>query len=71
MKQAYVTPVMEVIEMNIETALMALSAANGGLGGTSWGGNSSGDMTADANGRRGTWGNLWDSGSSEVSNRRW
>ncbi len=70
MKQAYVTPVMEVVEMNIETALMALSAANGGLDETFWGGNGSG-MTADANGRRGSWGNLWDSGSSEVSNRRW
>ena len=27
MKQAYMTPEMEVIEMNMETSLMALSAA--------------------------------------------
>lgn len=69
MKQAYVTPVMEVVEMNIETALMALSAA-GSLDGTQIGGPASG-KEAEANGRRGSWGNLWDSGSSEVSNRRW
>ena len=61
MKQAYVTPEMEVVEMNIETALMALSADQT-LPGTSWGGSAGGgnSMEADANGRRGSWGNLWD-----------
>ena len=58
MKQAYMTPEMEVIEMNMETPLMALSAADS-LDGTQIGGQISG-KEADANGRRGTWGNLWD-----------
>lgn len=63
MKQAYMAPEMEVIEMNMETLLMALSAA-GSLDGTQIGGPASG-KDADANGRRGSWGNLWE------DNKRW
>lgn len=45
--------------------LMSMSApGEGGLGGTSWGGQAgadtgNGSIEADANGRRGEWGNLW------------
>lgn len=49
---------MEVIEIENEIAMMALSAEQA-LPGTSSGGD------ADANGRRGSWGNLWE------DSRRW
>lgn len=57
MKQTYIAPVAEVIEIEIEGQLMALSAKDS-LPGTSTGGNGSG-LEADAPGRRGEWGNLW------------
>lgn len=60
MKKVYIKPEMEVVELDIETSMMSISASNeNGLDGTSWGGVSEGDMEADANGRRGEWGNLW------------
>lgn len=58
MKKTYIAPEMEVIEIENEIAMMALSADEA-LPGTSSGGEVSGE-DADANGRRGTWGNLWD-----------
>ena len=58
MKQTYIAPVAEVIEIEIEGQLMALSAKETLGGDTSWGGNGSG-LDADAPGRRGEWGNLW------------
>lgn len=59
MKHTYIAPEIEVIEMNIETALMALSAEST-LPGTSTGNPDEGTgKDADANGRRGEWGNLW------------
>ena len=57
MKQAYIAPKAEVIEIEIEGHLMALSADES-LAGTTFGGGASG-KDADANGRRGEWGNLW------------
>ena len=57
MKKIYVAPEMEVMELNIETLMLSMSAP--GDGGPSWGGESNGGMDADANGRRGEWGNLW------------
>ena len=63
MKKTYIAPEMEVIEIENEIAMMALSAEQG-LPGTSSGGELSGG-DADANGRRGSWGNLWEDG------RRW
>ena len=56
-KQTYIAPVAEVIEIEIEGQLMALSAEET-LDDTSWGGNGSG-LEADAPGRRGEWGDLW------------
>ena len=48
------------MELNIETLMISMSApGEGGLEGTSPGGSMSGG-SADANGRRGEWGNLWD-----------
>lgn len=62
MKKIYVAPGMEVMELNIETLMLSMSAPGGGSaggdGGPSWGGSAS-DKEADANGRRGEWGNLW------------
>ena len=60
MKKIYVAPEMEVMELNIETLMLSMSApgGDGGDGGPSWGGSAS-DKEADANGRRGEWGNLW------------
>ena len=63
MKHTYIKPEMEVIEIENEIALMALSAEQA-LPGTSSGGEVSGE-DADANGRRGSWGNLWE------DNKRW
>ena len=57
MKQTYIKPEVEVMELNIETLMLSMSAP-GGDGGPSWGGSAS-DKEADANGRRGEWGNLW------------
>lgn len=59
MKKVYIAPEMNVVEMEVETALMGLSSDND-LPGSSWGGESEGGMDADANDRRGGWGNLWD-----------
>ncbi|MBR3858667.1 MAG: hypothetical protein IKJ18_01425 [Bacteroidaceae bacterium] len=58
MKQAYIKPETEVIDIETETHLMALSADEA-LPGTSWGGDDGTGKDADATGRRGTWGNLW------------
>jgi hypothetical protein len=60
MKQTYTAPVAEVIEIEIEGQLMALSAENS-LPGTSTGGDATG-KEADAPGRRGEWGDLWADG---------
>ena len=59
MKKTYIAPAMEVMELEVETILMALSSQES-LPGTSWGGDSEGGKDADANDRRGGWGNLWD-----------
>ena len=57
MKQIYIKPSTEIIELDIETHLMALSADDA-LDGTTYGGTAT-DKSADAPGRRGEWGNLW------------
>lgn len=60
MKKTYIKPVMEIMELDIETLMISMSAPGGnGNEGPSWGGESEGGMEADANGRRGEWGNLW------------
>ena len=61
MKKIYVTPKVEMMEMETEVMMLSLSSGgSSGLDGTSWGGESGGDKEADASGRRGSWGNLWD-----------
>ena len=66
MKHIYVAPETTVIEMETESLMLTVSAegGEGGLEGTGNGGWGS-DMEADANGRRGSWGNLWE------DSRRW
>ena len=64
MKKIYVAPEMEVLEMENEVLMSMSAPGEGGLGGTSWGGQAgadtgNGSIEADANGRRGEWGNLW------------
>ena len=56
MKKEYIAPEMEVMEMEIESTLMTMSAP--GLEDSEWGGSTGGEE-ADSNKRRGTWGNLW------------
>lgn len=48
---------MEVIELDTEVLMLEVSGGTGLDDTTSGGGISGGD--ADANGRRGEWGNLW------------
>ncbi len=58
MKKTYIAPEVQVMEVEFESALMSMSSPT--LGGTTDGGDSTGGMDADAPGRRGSWGNLWD-----------
>ena len=56
-KKTYIAPEMQVMEIDMESVLMSMSSPK--LDGTTDGGDSEGGMEADANGRRGSWGNLW------------
>lgn len=60
MKKTYMPPEMSVLELDTEVMMLSLSASgDSGLEGTKPGGAISGGE-ADANDRRGSWGNLWD-----------
>lgn len=66
MKKTYIAPEITVIEMEIESPILSISGESGGLDDTSWGGSAgsstgNGKIEADANRRRGSWGNLWES----------
>jgi hypothetical protein len=57
MKKTYIKPEMEVLELDIETLMISMSAPGGD--GPGYGGEAT-DKEADANDRRrGEWGNLW------------
>ena len=56
MKKVYITPEVEVLELDIETLMFSMSVPGGD--GPGYGGEGSG-MEAEANDRRGEWGNLW------------
>jgi len=58
MKQTYVAPTTEILELEMEPLMLEMSA-EGSLDGTGSGGPGSG-LDGDAQGRRGTWGNLWE-----------
>lgn len=58
MKQTYIAPEMEVVEIETETMMLSLSADES-LPGTGWGDDGTG-KDADVNKRRGQWGNLWE-----------
>ena len=57
MKKTYIAPVIIVTELDGETLMLTMSSE--GLEGTSYGGTATG-ISADARGRRGNWGNLWE-----------
>lgn len=60
MKQTYVAPTTEILELEMEPLMLEMSA-EGSLPGTGTGEPGSGTgKDADAQGRRGTWGNLWE-----------
>lgn len=57
-KKVYIAPTIEIVEFETESFILAISGGNT-LPGTDDGGDSEGGMEADANDRRGEWGNLW------------
>lgn len=59
MKKVYIAPGMNVVELEMEPVLLVISAEDS-LPGSSWGGESEDGGEADANERRGAWGNLWE-----------
>ena len=61
MKKTYIAPVIIVTELDGETLMLTISGEQGGLDGTKASdGTAVSGMDADAQGRRGSWGNLWD-----------
>ena len=63
MKKTYIAPEIIVTELDSKETIMSLSAGKS-LDDTSWGGDAgentgNGPKDADAQGRRGSWGNLW------------
>ena len=63
MKKTYIAPEIIVTELDSKETIMSLSS--GDLEGTTYGGQAGKDIgdgpkDADAQGRRGSWGNLWD-----------
>ena len=63
MKKTYIAPEIIVTELDSKETIMSLSS--GDLEGTTYGGQAgsnvdNGPKDADAQGRRGSWGNLWD-----------
>lgn len=61
MKQIYIAPEMEVVEIEEDALMLSLSAEDS-LPDTDIGGDATG-KDADVNKRRGKWGNLWESES--------
>lgn len=57
-KKTYIIPTMEIIELETQSLMLAVSGTES-LPGTGSGGDSAGGMEGDANRRRGEWGNLW------------
>ena len=65
MKKIYIAPQVEIVEIENEAMMLSVSADKGGLDDTNFGGQAGtgvggGPKPADANDRRGSWGNLWD-----------
>ena len=58
-KKVYIAPAIEVVELEIQSSILTVSGG-GTLSGMGNGGDSEGGREGDANGRRGSWGNLWD-----------
>lgn len=61
MKKIYIAPAMEIAELEVAAIIAGSVNAGGSLPGTGYGGDDdSGTIEGDANGRRGSWGNLWE-----------
>ena len=63
MKKTYIAPEMNVVELDTEAMMLSLSAPGGGYptyGGQAGTSTGNGKLEADASGRRGSWGNLWE-----------
>ena len=61
MKKTYIAPEIIVTELDGETLMLTISGEKGGLEDTkASNGTAVSGMDADAQGRRGSWGNLWD-----------
>lgn len=61
MKKVYIAPTMEIAELEVAAIIASSMNTGGSLPGTGYGGDDdSGKIEADANGRRGSWGNLWE-----------
>ena len=66
MKKIYIAPAMDIAELEVAAIIAGSVNTGGSLPGTGDGGDDdSGNLEADANGRRGSWGNLWE------DNKRW
>lgn len=60
MEAQYITPSMEVTELSIEN-MIATSGVNSSDLGIGYGGvDKDGTLTPSSNGRRGSWGDLWE-----------
>ena len=57
-KEVYIAPTIEIVELETQSSILAVSGG-GTLPGMGSGGDSEGGMEGDANRRRGEWGNLW------------
>ena len=59
MKATYITPGMEIEEISVESMIATSGVTGDGIG---YGGvDEDGKLTPSSRGRRGSWGNLWDS----------
>ena len=60
-KKQYIAPEIIVTELDGEVLMLTISGEQGGLDGTkASNGTAVSGMEADAQGRRGSWGNLWE-----------
>lgn len=60
MKEMYVRPVMEIVELHSDVAMLAGSNPDSNSSNVGFGGADGGVGEAESNGRRGGWGNLWE-----------
>lgn len=59
-KNVYVKPMLRVVELDTKVLMQPASPGASGPGIQVGGGDGGGDVEAESQGRRGSWGNLWD-----------